>query len=724
VNRSGKKLGKTPTRFGEERGFEILPAPFVVAHLQVGLVLQTLGVPLELDHDRACVFLTNALTGWEPVNTKPLPFPELEEERKRAERVKQVTPILVVLGNPPYNGFAGMAVAEERNLTMAYRTTKKVRRPEGQGLNDLYVRFFRMAEQRIAEKTGRGIVCLISNYSWLDSLSFTGMRERYLEAFDIIRIDSLNGDKFKTGKTTPEGLPDPSIFSTEHNREGIQVGTAIATLIRKESHTATSSVAFRNLWGTSKHQQLLTSMEAEPSTIYKTVTPSLELGLPYVQTAVIEAYQKWPSLPDLLPSSFPGVKTSRDEFLVSIDREMLNERIKSYFDPKVSHDELRSRFRAVMTASGRYDPIKTRDTLLKRGMLPDNIIPYAYRPFDIRWVYWEPETKLLDEKRSEYMEDVAPGNIFLSAGARNRKEDFYQPQIARCIADHHIVESNVGLFPLYLREHGNKNKPVYRPNLSWSMKDFLKSRDLPATSIFFHVLAILHDPRYHTENAGALRMGWPRVPVPADVKRLSESAELGSNIANLLDSTAVVPGISKGKLRVGLRMLGVPHKKDGKPLEDSDLSLSVGWGHVQISRTGSTLVMPGPGLVNEREYTTDERKALEGEAEALGMKANVVMSLLGAHTVDVHLNASSMWKNVPINVWNYNMGGYLVLKKWLSYREKEILGRVLKPDEVAHVSEIVRRIAAILLSGPALDLNYEASKADAVDWGDIVKAFS
>ena len=165
-------------------------------------------------------------------------MPELEAERDAAEQVKQDLPILVILGNPPYNGFAGMATAEERGLTEAYRATKRAPAPQGQGLNDLYVRFFRMAERRIVEKTGRGIVCFISNYSWLDGLSFTGMRERYLEVFDEIWIDCLNGDKYKTGKLTPDGKPDPSAMSTEYNREGIQVGTAIAILARRAAPPA------------------------------------------------------------------------------------------------------------------------------------------------------------------------------------------------------------------------------------------------------------------------------------------------------------------------------------------------------------------------------------------------------------------------------------------------------------------------------------------------------
>ena len=152
-------------------GFEIMPAPFVVSHLQIGLTMQALDASLSEDGtERAGVFLTNALTGWEPRVQKPLPFQELEEERDRADKVKQDTPILVILGNPPYNAFAGVSMDEERELFEAYRATRRVKLHETKGLIDIYVRFFRMAERRIVEKTGLGVVCFISNYSWLDGV--------------------------------------------------------------------------------------------------------------------------------------------------------------------------------------------------------------------------------------------------------------------------------------------------------------------------------------------------------------------------------------------------------------------------------------------------------------------------------------------------------------------------------------------------------------------------
>ena len=426
----GALVGARVKQAATERvfGFEIMPAPFAVAHLQVGIAMQELDAALAGDEsERAQVFLTNALTGWEPTDREKQvgAFPELVEERDRAERVKRDRPILVILGNPPYNGFAGMAVDEERELSTAYRTTKRVRRPEGQGLNDLYVRFFRMAERRIVEKTGQGVVCFISNYSWLDGLSFTGMRERYLEAFDAVRIDCLNGDKYKTGKVAPDGTPDPSIFSTESDPVGIQVGTAIATLVRKAEHKPAESVEFRHLWGQTKPADLIATAEKEPDALYGNVEPILPLGLPFARTAVSADWFGWPALPELFPVSFPGVKTSRDGFLVDTDIDRLRARIDDYFDAALSHEEMARRYPRVMQTRGRYDARAVRDELLNRGG-PDEagFIRFAYRPFDIRWLYWEQDTKLLDEKRADYRAHVFEGNLWIEAREREAKEDF------------------------------------------------------------------------------------------------------------------------------------------------------------------------------------------------------------------------------------------------------------------------------------------------------------
>ena len=289
-----------------------------------------------------------------------------------------------------------------------------MRRPEGQGLNDPYVRFFRMAERRIAEKTGRGVVCFISNYSWLDGLSFTGMRERYLEAFDAVRIDCLNGDKYKTGKTTPDGSPDPSIFSIPGDPVGIQVGTAIATLVRKPDHAPAGGVGFRHLWGQTKPEELLETAEAEPGAIYGNVEPVLLLGLPFVRTAVSEHWFDWPSLPDLFPVSFPGVKTSRDGFLVDTDLDRLKARVADYFDASLSHDEIARRYPGVMKTTAWFDPRNVRDALLASGS-PDEagFVRYAYRPFDNRWLYWEGDSSLLDRPRADYRPHVFEGNVWL-----------------------------------------------------------------------------------------------------------------------------------------------------------------------------------------------------------------------------------------------------------------------------------------------------------------------
>ena len=678
-------------------GFEIMPAPFVVTHLQVNLTLQNLNASLADDGtERAGVFLTNALTGWEPHTNKPLLFPELEEERDRADRVKQETPILVILGNPPYNGFAGMAVDEERELSDAYRTTRRVRRPEGQGLNDLYVRFFRMAERRIAEKTGQGVVCFISNYSWLDGLSFTGMRERYLEAFDAIRIDCLNGDKYKTGKVAPDGSPDPSIFSTEGDPVGIQVGTAIATLVRKAEHEPTKMVEIRNLWGQQKPTELAATAEAEPDAIYSKIEPVLPLGLPFAETAVSTDWFDWPALPDLFPVSFPGVKTSRDGFLVDIDLDRLRMRVGDYFDPELSHEEIARRFPTAMKTTSGFDARKVRDALLARGgPNMDGFIPFAYRPFDTRWLYWEADGSLLDRPRPDYRSHIFVGNLWLEAREREAKEEFSRGTLVGAFADN-FGNGLSSWFPVWLRENGfeaDRDRGC-RPNLTKHANSYLNSVEANVEDLFHHVLVILHDPAYREANAGALRMEWPRIPLPGwpngeakHAAELAHSVAHGRDLAALLDPATPVPGVTQTPLRPELAVLGVPATTDGGNMTDAHFAVTAGWGR----RGAGDAVMPGTGRAVERPYMPDEHTALED-----------ALSVLGETTFDVYLNGEAFWCNIPAAVWDYRLGGYQVLKKWLSYRERAVLGRRLQPKEVQYFTDTARRIGALLMMSPSV----------------------
>jgi predicted helicase len=711
-------------------GFEILPAPFVVAHLQLGLLLQSLDAPLsETGAERVGVYLTNALTGWEPAKEPKtrLLFAEMEEERDRAEEVKRDRRILVVIGNPPYNGFAGVAVKEERELTGAYRTTVNAPPPQGQGLNDLYIRFFRAAERRIVDKTGAGVVCFISNYSWLDGLSFTGMRERYLDAFDHIWIDSLNGDAYKTGKVTPEGKPDPSAFSTEFNREGIQVGTAIATLLRKDQHAASNTVQFRHFWGKEKRAELLASIDDE-SRPYAEVKPLAPLGLPFVPILSGEHYGEWPLLPDLFPVSFPGVKTSRDEMVTHIDKARLVRRMEQYFDPQINDDEMRSIAPSAMQSTQRFNATETRDKLRKRGLLPENIVRYCYRPFDMRWIYWEPLTKLLDEKRSDYFPHVFNGNIWIEARQKQVKEKFDRGFVVKELADN-FGNGLSNFFPLYLRpEHiqatllETVSNNSERINLSDSATFYINTLGITETDLFHHVISILHAPTFRIENVGALRQDWARVPLPQDADALRASAALGRQIAAILaydagDAThAHAPGlrgITSTPLRPELKIIGVVSRTGGGQLRagDGELALDANWGFA--SGKG---VMPGKGKTIERDYTPDERAALAEGASLSRLDAAEITACLGERTLDVYLNDAAYWKNVPARVWNYHIGGYQVVKKWLSYRERAVLGRDLTPAEANEVRDMTRRIAALLLLEPALDANYQTAKAAAYAW--------
>ncbi|MGA3371130.1 MAG: type ISP restriction/modification enzyme [Terracidiphilus sp.] len=213
----------------------------------------------------------------------------------------------------------------------------------------------------------------------------------------------------------------------------------------------------------------------------------------------------------------------------------------------------------------------------------------------------------------------------------------------------------------------------------------------------------MHCPYYRIENSGALMSDWPRIPLPAAADQLVHSASLGHRLAELLDAESGVHFSAEWSFLAALK-LPVDHNID------EALKLTTGWGH----KGQGSAVNPGKGKAPERPWTAAEHKKLAALAAAQPLSVEVVLTLLGETCVDVYLNGDSHWSAIPINVWNYTLGGYQVLKKWLSYREftsepaSPLVHRALRPEEAAYFAQVVRRIAAILLLGPALDASYRA----------------
>ena len=190
-----------------------------------------------------------------------------------------------------------------------------------------------------------------------------------------------------------------------------------------------------------------------------------------------------------------------------------------------------------------------------------------------------------------------------------------------------------------------------RPNLSPAAQSYLKRLESGIEDLFHHVLAVLHDPAYREANAGALRMEWPRIPLPGwpesyapgAAEELTASAARGRELAQLLDPETPVPGVTMGPLHPEISAIAVPATADGGNMADEDFEVSAGWGHYG----SGDAVMPGQGRVEERSYTAEERASL-GDA----------MTTLGDTAFDIYLNGRAYWRNVPANVWTYNLGGY------------------------------------------------------------------
>jgi hypothetical protein len=304
---------------------------------------------------------------------------------------------------------------------------------------------------------------------------------------------------------------------------------------------------------------------------------------------------------------------------------------------------------------------------------------------------------------------------------------------SRNISDQHALHTDAYFIPFEVentdsnREDGKQHQLSFvsvpdgskkKPNCSRQAFAYLAqigARNIAAqqiTAIWHHALAIGNTPRYLHENADGIRNDWPRIPLPNSLKDLAESAKLGFQIANLLDIESALQQINFGSHQTEIPSIAVIKRVGGGNLQDSELSLTADWGHA--GKDGIT--MPGKGKLLEREYSKAERTSLLQSAAALGLTEGELLANVGETTYDVHLNDAAYWSNVPTKVWNHTIGGYQVIKKWLSYREEALLGRPLSKEEVRYVQETARRLLGIQLLQFFLNTSYESVKENCFDW--------
>ena len=704
-------------------GFEIMSAPFVIAHWQISDLLESLGAPMDHDKgERPAIYLTNALTGWEPPTGSKATldaFPSLEAERDQAEHIKRDVPILVVLGNPPYNAFAGTSSDDEAGLVDSYKkglqTTWGIKKFN---LDDLYVRFFRIAERRIA-KTGRGVVSYISNYSWTREPSFVVMREHILQSFDKIWIENMHGDRNKT-EYAPDGTTSETIFSMRGFSPGIRQGIVVSLAVKTGKANAPRIVRYRDDIDAGRaekrRQQLLDSLAVKPfDAQYNVADPQRWNRLSFRPCNVDGDYLSWPALNELGKlEPLNGLMEKRGGALFDVDRSALANRMQVYFDKSIDWSAFELMDHPLSKNAAGHKAEETRTRALQEAEFSDEqIVRYIVRPFDVRHAYFSDIPTIWNRARPKLWTQFSEGNRFLMSRPSGVANPEGPPVLFTCcLGDNDAQRGHSYYFPFqnHIPAEGMVGGTV-EANLSDKARSWLKhlkfaDPDADATvsaTPWHHALAITYAPKYLNENADGIEVGWPRIPLPSTPALLKRSAELGLQVATLLDLEKGVPGVTSGKVAKHLRVLG--------NVFGTDLNVNAGWSN----RDTKGRINPGLGKTEVRNWTDEETVSLCEGFAADGIDTSQAFASLGS-AVDVYLNDDNCWRGVPEATWNYVIGGYLVIKKWLSYRENAILGRPITKDEAREFTAIVRRLTVLNLLTAELDANYLVCRDDAYNW--------
>ncbi len=673
-------------------GFEILPAALLVGDLHLRRHLREKKVPLARGQ-RSGLYLTNSLLGWfdEPnIAQMTLPWIGAKSEVEFASQFKRHKRVLVVLGNPPYEGYSSATTDEEKKLIAPWTDPLKSKWGlRKHRLNDLYARFWAAAALRITDYTATGIVTFITNRKWLAGRSYPAMREDILSRFDRIIVDDLGGDTRGAGGHAE----DQSVFATDV-APGVTIGTAIVTAVRypdgdlasgvfHEDDPVSAKVHRRIVAGSAKAKRkaLRSFSEAEINSGTKgwiaTKSKRWKLSAPL-------GVDEWATLDEYFSYNNSGVQPVRDPVVTDIEESALTSRMGDYFDPDTSWDELVERHPGFGVRQSRYDGPKIRSALLSRnnargwkGISPLRVVPCLWRPLHGRWLYWETDTKLLNEARRDLVPFMQiPKQVCLISTQTRRRIGAARPLVSIAVPTFGAMDPDARVLPLWspaLRallgeqgESGASPEAGERPNISESyiaaaMKAGVQGTvDEVAQAIFFALCGVVASADW-LDSQPVEHDDFPMVPVPSDPHELVAASQTGRRYAQLVDPWTDVEGVTKGHITQHLRDLAVPDLVTG----------------------------PDPVL----EYGSRNRSG-------------------GRHVAgDLLWNNSSGWRTVPKEITEYSLGGWSPVEKYLSY----FVGETLTLETRRRVTIMVRRIAELRRLETVADAHFAAAKSDPLE---------
>ncbi len=512
--------------------FELMMAPYAVGHLKMSFLLEEMGYKLQKD-ERFKLYLTNTLEMEELEQTALPGMSSLADESHLAGRVKKETPILVILGNPPYSGHSyniGEWISKE--IKAYYRVDgKPLGEKNPKWLQDDYVKFIRFAEWKL-DQAGEGVLGFITNHRYLNNPTFRGMRQSLMSSFDEIYLLDLHGNT-RNKEKCPDGSKDENVFD-------IQQGVAIGLFIKKKG--LDKKVFHSERWGLKEVKEKWLVANDVKSTRWQRIQPKSEfyLFIPRDEK-LLDSYSKYPKVTDIFPVNSVGVVTSRDDFAINFEEEALKRRIRTFRDKSVPDEIIRQIFGLKDKDNWKLNQV--REVVRKDDKWEKAITQILYRPFDVRWIFYHDE--VIERSRKEVMRHMMQENLGLISARSNKSTTmdhfFCSPYIMETKCGESTTQSCI--FPLYLYPDVNKKdmfshlesddrKPNLNPELVESLTKAYGKEPTPE-SIFYYIYGVLYSNTHRSKYAEFLKIDFPRVPFTKDYDLFPKIAELGKRLVNL-----------------------------------------------------------------------------------------------------------------------------------------------------------------------------------------------